>query len=268
MISGVLICASVSGAAQQGVISDHDARSRAAGSARIGGSDAERLVELLPGVWADVSRGVVEFAGTVPIDAHDPEAPDVWLEQIVCIPDTREHESLVVTDVRPGDVHAALLASGLDPGSPGRWASEAEGLTLVAPTGPAVRVLIRAPTASGATVTRPALDWVRSAHDGRTLAERLEDEPMAQDPEAVPGFVFSGSSIGMFQGRSVYDANYSGTLIGLATFGTETIALSRVIPHREAVAPLEWLADSRVVPPRGTPVVVRLEAIGSALPEP
>lgn len=197
----------------------------------------------------------MEFEGTVPIDAHDPEAPDVWLEQIACIPDTREHESLVVTDAKPSHVHAALLSCGLDPGEPGSWSVRADRVVLDPPSGPRVRVLIRHAARDGAAVTRKATDWVVSARDGRSLTQHLSDR---EDAPAT-AFVFAGSRFVQFRGREVYDADHAGTLIGLATFGGETIALDRVIPHREAVEPLQWKADRRTVPRAGTRVMVRIE---------
>ena len=78
--------------------------------------------------WAEASPGLrvsrearaLEFDGTVPIDVHG-KAPRVFLEVLVCSRDTREHESLVVTDVKPSSVHAALLMLGMTPGTPGSW---------------------------------------------------------------------------------------------------------------------------------------------------
>ena len=41
-----------------------------------------------------------------------------WLEQVACMVGTREHESLVVVEAKPSEVHAALLLLGLEPGTP------------------------------------------------------------------------------------------------------------------------------------------------------
>ncbi|MFG0326563.1 MAG: YdjY domain-containing protein [Phycisphaerales bacterium JB037] len=219
-------------------------------------------VELLPGVRVDLERRVVEFEGFVPVDAFDPDAPDVWLEQIVCTPDTREHESLVVTEARPSHIHAALIAIGLQSGSPGSWRTEnqesgAWRVVLDPPTGD--RVIVEFITRDDAG--NPRLDraesWVVSARTGLPLGAERPIE-----------FVFAGSRLVTWQGREVYDADFAGTLIGLATFGGETIALSRVIPHAEAVEPLQWKANIAAIPPFGTPVTVRLRPAEPARSQP
>lgn len=213
-------------------------------------------VELLPGVRVDLDRRLVEFEGFVPVDAFDPDAPDVWLEQIVCTPDTREHESLIVTEARPSHIHAALLAIGLQAGSPGSWRTENQDsgawrVVLDPPTGD--RVIVEFITRDDAG--NPRLDraesWVVSSQTGLPLGA---DRPIE--------FVFAGSRRVPWQDREVYDADLAGTLVGLATFGGETIALSRVIPHAEAVEPLQWKANIATVPPVGTPVTVRLRPAG------
>ena len=72
--------------------------------------------ELLPGIR--VADGLVEFDGSVAIDAHHPDTPDVYLEMFITAPDSREHESRVVSKIRASNLHAGLLAAGLEPGSP------------------------------------------------------------------------------------------------------------------------------------------------------
>ena len=84
----------------------------------------------------------VEFDGTVPIDCHDPRTPRVYLEVAVCTPDTKEHEALVVTRVKPSDVHAALLAAGLEAGEPGTWTWENKKLVAHPPKGGPVEVVL------------------------------------------------------------------------------------------------------------------------------
>ena len=46
---------------------------------------------------------------------------------------------------------------------------------------------------------------------------------------------------------------------GLATFGTETIALTDAISHASAIDEPVWIASRALVPPKGTPVIVRIE---------
>ena len=72
-------------------------------------------MEVFPGVRLDRDAGYVEFDGTVPIIADAGDGTVVFLELMVCIPDTKEHEALVMAPVKPSHVHAALLALGLEP---------------------------------------------------------------------------------------------------------------------------------------------------------
>ncbi|HRQ73821.1 MAG TPA: hypothetical protein PLU35_12415, partial [Phycisphaerales bacterium] len=126
-------------------------------------------VEAFSGVRVSVARRAVEFEGIVPIDCHHPETPDVYLEVIVCTPDTREHEALVMTRALPSHVHAALLLAGLNSGEPGRFVPDDEGrLIRVPPRGDAVRVLLI--TGDDQTPVL-ASDWVVNAKTGRTLSD-------------------------------------------------------------------------------------------------
>jgi hypothetical protein len=211
------------------------------------------LRQLFPHVRADLQARLVEFDGTVPIDCHDPQTPVVYLEVTVCTPDTKEHESLVVTPAKPSHVHAALLAAGYQPGKPGSWTWDGQMLSSVPPSGDSLAVSIAYRDAAGGAgggrdVEVPATSWIRNA------------AASGQKFGASPGsrFVFAGSAMVTRQGREVYNSNGSGLLIGLTTFGSETIAWSEVISHEADIMAPEWIADASVVPRFGTPVVVRI----------
>lgn len=212
--------------------------------------DAGGMVELLEGVRVDPDRGVVEFESLVAVDAHDMHTPVVYLEVICCTPDTREHESLVVTDVAPSAVHAALLAAGAEPGAPGGWREEDGRILPVPPRGQPVRV--RLITADG-EAHDPA-DWIVQTETGLPLRAAI--------PDAV--WVFAGSRLREFRGRTVYDADGTGQLIGLHTFGSETVAWTRVESPDSWIDEPQWLANGAVMPPAGAPVTVRLEVVRPA----
>ena len=94
------------------------------------------LREIFPGVRADVPAKLVEFDGQItPMLVKDDRAPQFFLEVLACTPNTREHETFVVTTVKPSHVHAALLLIGLTPGAPGSWKATDGKLEPVQPTG-------------------------------------------------------------------------------------------------------------------------------------
>jgi hypothetical protein len=212
---------------------------------------AEReFAEMLAGagVRVDRARRTVEFDGVVAADCHHPETPDVYLEVVCCTPDTREHEALVVARVAPSLVHAALLLLGAEPGGPGGWRSEGNAIVPVPPTGDTVDVAIVTRAADGGETEHDPAAWIRQASSGRTLREA--------EPECA--WVFAGSRIRSLGGREVYDADGTGQLVGLHTFGSETIAWTRVESPQAAVDEPQWLARNDAVPAMGTPVTVRL----------
>jgi len=194
----------------------------------------------------------LRIAGFVPIDAHDPKKPNIFLEVLVCARNTKEHEALVVTDAKPSHVHAALLLLGIEPGSPGRW----DWLANTAkpspnpPTGPRLRISVQPANATSpapAYEPRDITSWVIQVD--RTTRLRPSDH-----------FVFAGSrfqTIGPAnQTRDAYAADVDGTIIGLAAFGSETIAWTGMYHPDISVQSPAWIADSGALPAFGTNVDV------------
>ena len=202
---------------------------------------------LAPGLRIDRAARVVEFDATVAMDCHHPDTPDVYLELIACAPDTREHESLVVTTVPPSMIHAALLTIDAEPGAP---ASLRNGTP---PTGEAVRVEFITDR------DRPidATDWII---DAPTRSRRPEHR-----------FVFAGSRIATRtvngEPREYYDADGTGVIIGLATFGSELIAYEPLINPDATIDEPVWIADPDSVPAIGRKVRVRITPL-TAEPRP
>ncbi len=170
-----------------------------------------------------------------------------WLEQVACSPQTREHESLIVIEAEPSQIHAALLLAGLEPGAPGRWTYEDEVFSVVPPSGDRLDILVRYQR-DGRTVEEPIERWIR---DRRGNHEFPDDS-----------WVFAGSSLApnpewMGEGEH-YVADLTGSIIGLVTFGDEVIGFSRVVSDQEAISPSEWEVKSDHVPPVGTRVTLIL----------
>lgn len=205
------------------------------------------LVAAFPNVRVDVASRTVEFDATVPIRLDDPRAPRVYLEQLVCIRDTKEHESLLVSLAKPSHIHAALLTIGLEPGKPARWRQEGDKMVPVAPEGDPVRIELIYTDRAGDTVVDAPRQWIVRAGS---------DEPW---PEG--NWLFAGSISKETPGASIYDADASGTVIGISSFGTELLAWSGVISPDSQVQEPEWIANPKRVPPINTQVTVRLTPI-------
>ena len=232
--------------------------SAGAGAERNGGTSAPTpeaspdtgLRELFPGVRADLRAHVVEFDARVsPMMVGDDKAPVIFLEVICCTPNTREHESLLVTNAKPSLIHAALLAAGFKPGAPGGWKFENEQIVGVPPTGDGLRITFGYTGRDGHEQQADPGAWVVN------LATR---EPIV--PKGTPArFVFAGSKIIERAGEgAVYDADGSGQVIGLHTFGSEVIAWPKTMHHEAQVQAPEWVADLDSMPPAGTVVKVRI----------
>jgi outer membrane murein-binding lipoprotein Lpp len=220
---------------------------------------APSWVEPLPGLRVDIARKVIEFDGKIPIDPHDPQTPKIFLEVIVCSRDSREHESLIVTDVKPSHVHAGLIMLGLEPGHPGSWRWDAEARKMIStpPAGPPVEVVFIVKGADGLPVVHDPASWIINERETRTFVEQIAGEPAVSTR-----WVFAGSRIAPRPDGpgEYYKADIEGTLVGLATFGTETIAIPAMISPEAAVEAPVWIADRRNLPKWGTAVTVRITA--------
>ena len=211
----------------------------------------EPAPELVPGVR--VEPGVVSFGARVAIDCHHPSTPDVYLEMLVTAPDSREHESLLVSDIRPSNLHAGLLAAGFEPGAPVRRRDGA----IRAARGDRVRVLVRigddgdgAGAGDEDDAWWPLVSWI--IDDDR--------EHRVTDDERWSGLVFSGSTID----ANGYAADRAGTIASLTPFGTEVVSPVWTVSPQASVDTPEWIADNERVPEQGTRVRVRIVVGGAA----
>lgn len=219
--------------------------------------------EIFPLVRIDLSTRTVEFDGLVPLDCHDPQTPKVYLELLVCGPDSREHESLVMTRAKPSHIHAALLMLGLEPGAPGRFEPREGHPSPVPAAGPPITIEIAFTNAQGQPATVSPLEWIKSAKDGRAFDAAIR--PAIKDA-AAPAWLFTGSRFvsrtdpATGQKREVYDADGTGVVIGLHTFGSEVVGLNATLSPDASTLEPEWIADPARVPAMGTKVIVRLKS--------
>lgn len=210
-------------------------------------ADTDEFREVFPHVRFNATSKAVAFDGVVPIDAHDEASPWVFLEVVVCTPDTKEHEALVMTEAKPSHVHAALLLAGLTPGKPGRWDFADGKLIPIPPEGDQVRVTLSYTGADGSMKALTPQEMIVHAQTGKRFGEARAGK-----------WLFAGSQIVTRAGREWYDADGAGTLVGLTTFGSETIAWSEMISHEAGIEEPVWIADKRTTPRAGTPITVTI----------
>ena len=205
------------------------------------------LAAVFPFIRVNVGARLVEFDGVIsPLMDPTGEGRRFYIEQIVCTQGTKEHESLVVTRARPSHLHAALLMIGAEQGHPVFW-TYPEGQTVVhAPTGDRVRVEVEYVDQDAQTQVIDPLIWV-VPRDGVTEFPRAEGK-----------WLFAGSVERNTSAGRLYEADAAGTVVGLASFGTEVIAWSQPISHEEVDGDLAWIAYQAAMPPANTPVIVRI----------
>jgi hypothetical protein len=203
------------------------------------------LKELVPGIF--VSAGIVEFEGSIAIDCHHEGTPDVFLEMFITAPDSREHESLIVSKIRGSNLHAALLAAGFEPGQPMSIDSEFQQRTPAQGDKLRIEVLID---------DNPPIaieSWVVSVDTQQPLP----------DSSSWTTFVFAGSKFL----DNAYAADTDGTLAALTSFTTEVIAPAWTLFHDAAADEPIWIANRDLVPQQGTKLRVRITAAPDEISE-
>ena len=183
-------------------------------------------------VWIDVVKKEVVVGGRIAM-------ADGPIEVFACPEKTKEHEAVVATRSSARLIHAALLAIGLDPGSPVSFDPE-----YVAARGPAVAIRMRWKDAAGTVQESRAQDWIRNAETGK---------PLAAD------WVFAGSTFWKDpqDGQEYYQAD-GGDLVCVSNFPTATLDLP--IESSQSNEALLFEAFEGRVPPRGTDVEMILSA--------
>jgi len=207
----------------------------------VASTTASTRTRIVEGLWIDLDQQYVEFRGWTCLDAG-------WLEQVACSPGTREHESLIVTDVAASKIHAALLLLGLKPGTPGSWKTEGDEVIAIEPRGPGVMVEVAWTDEDGKTRRCGISQWI------------LDIQERTHYP--TDRWIFAGSielkGEEAQRAATSYLADRTGSIIGLVTFGDEVLAAEAVIPDEASVFEPEWVVSKRDVPNPGAPVLVRL----------
>jgi hypothetical protein len=209
--------------------------------------------DLAPGVQVDLTAKRVRIAAEICLDPKTAEpGRGVPLEAIIVTSMSgKEHEAIAVTKAKPSDVHAALLLIGLTPGKPGTWAFDksTRQLSAHAPTGPSVHAQIHLPAGS-----RPLTDLVRVLDDSGHPTRDF----IATAPHSPSTWLFAGSFFGTYKGTEVYDADFTGIVIGLCMFGGEVLAWPDVLDPEAARQQPIWYGAIDLVSPFGTSVTIEI----------
>jgi len=206
----------------------------------------ENIIDVFPGVRAAPDGRLVEIDAVTTVFFDSFEEGEIFLELIACSPNSKEHETLLICEARASQIHAAMLLAGFTPGTPAVWGRENGRVVVEPPTGDRLDVRIVYHDTTGTAVSVPPHEWIVNSQTG----ERPPDN----------GFVFAGSRIVVREGETRYDADFTGTLIGLASFGGELIAYPEPISPDSAIDEPVWIANQRTVPAGDVPVIVRITA--------
>jgi hypothetical protein len=191
-------------------------------------------------IWIDVARREVIVGARVALDAGP-------IEVFACPRGTKDYEAVVSTLASARLVHTALLAIGLEPGSPVSFDPD-----YVAATGPPVSVTLRWTDADGTLQEARGQDWVRDALTGK---------PLAVD------WVFAGSRRWQDDrdGTDVYEAD-QGDLVCVSNFPSATLDLP--IESSDTNDDLLFEVFAGRVPPKGTEVEMILAPAAAAAAAP
>lgn len=190
-----------------------------------------RLVEYQPGIKIDFRVPQVEVAAEVILRDADLE-----LFAYAKAPTPKEHETVLLTRVRPLHVHEALGLIGLTPGNPVSYDYETKKITPA--TGDPVDVLVQYEQ-DGRSVEDSACDWMYDVN--------------AKAPMKRTHWLFTGSRQDE-KGR--FAADIEGTLVTVVNFDTSLLSLPE--SHSDSDAQLWLKANTAAIPEPGTKVTLIL----------
>jgi len=162
------------------------------------------------------------------------------VEVIACWPESKNgqkaHETVVVFDVNPSEVHKALESFGLKAGKPAQGEGEkAEG--------PEVMVSLELPDGKKVPIEK-------------TLLDKKTGKPMPKLKWYFTGSVMTQPN--PEKDEKVYGADMSGTLVGIFPVTNQVVIQTNLTMKDEPLLKLE--TDKKLLPPEGTPVKLIIEA--------
>lgn len=194
--------------------------------------EPEKLVPLDPNgeIWITEDKKSVVFNGMVCLNRG-------MLEFFLCSVNTKEYESIISTSVKPYIIHAGLLTTGIEPGTPVRHTPKYE-----APTGPVIDVKVRWLDKDGKRQEQDAREWIQDAGSKKSMDAQ---------------WVFAGSLMQkLHDGKLRYLADSTGEIIGVANF--PTVVLDVPIESTDKNEALLFQAFTKNIPPPETQVTLIL----------
>jgi hypothetical protein len=167
-------------------------------------------------------------------------AVDAPLEFFCCVKGTNDYESMVRSQVKPSDLHLALLAIGLKPGQPLQYSDATK--RWIPPQGPPLQITMEY-VKDGKPVSIAASKWMRDDKTKKTA-------PLFT-------WVFTGSRV-MPDGK--YAADVTGYLISIVNFDLTVIDVPQLASSSNDL--LEWERNPDNTPPAGTKVTMVIEPAG------
>jgi len=169
---------------------------------------------------------------------------EVMLEFMICKTGTKEHESVLRSNVQPSHIHAGLMAMGLTRGKPARWSTGRDGVSRFGPPqGPELDITLEWTDKDGKTRKAQAGDWIKGV--GR---------------KKLPGpktWVFVGSDM---LPDNTYAADINGEVVSVSNFSSSLIDVpfESSSSGGEGNVQAEYIADPKAIPPIGTKVKVTI----------
>ena len=168
-------------------------------------------------------------------------AVDAPLEFFCCVKGTNDYEAMIRSEVKPSDLHLALLAIGLKPGQPLQYSEAAK--RWIPPQGPPLQMSLEYEK-DGRMVSVSAWKWMR---DVKT-----------KKPAPPFTWVFTGSRV-MPDGK--YAADVTGYLVSIVNFDLTVIDIPQLASSSNDL--LEWERNPDTTPKAGTKVTMVLEPAGA-----
>ena len=191
-----------------------------------------------------VEDEIVTVSGEISLDLGRYAELQGNIEYLACSHGGKSYESLLVLDVEPGALRQALLATGIEAGSPASMDSSGN---VVPPDGPGVTVTVSWEDPNGQIVRVRAEELIRDVKTDQAM-ERVE-------------WIFTGSRVleDPATGDMVFQADLTGNIISTHQADRSVLLQN---PLAEAIDGSRYKPNDAVLPGRGTPVELSLDVSG------